>query len=140
MATEPLVFVEPRYRRICFVGIVPLCSPLPATRASLGVVLGVASLAYFIDEKPYREELTNFIAVVAQYAILITYYAALAIETGVMVSFGLEDLGMGIFLCCTNLLVFGLVLGVRSTTKRAGVRCFLDRAISTSLTAAKIMC
>jgi hypothetical protein len=100
------------YRRILFVGIVPLCSPLPATRASLGVVLGIMSLAYFIDEKPYRVEVTNFVAVVAQYAILITYYAALAIETGVMISFGLEDLGMGLFLCATNLLVFALVLGL----------------------------
>ena len=90
-------------------GVVPLCSPLPATRASLGVVLGIMSLAYFIEEKPYRVEATNFLAVVAQYAILITYYAALAIETGVMVNFGLEDLGMGIFLCLVNLLVFSLV-------------------------------
>ena len=100
------------YRRILFVGIVPLCSPLPATRASLGVVLGIASLAYFLEEKPYRVEATNFVAVVAQYTILVTYYAALAIETDIMITFGLEDLGMGLFLCGANLLVFGFVLGL----------------------------
>ncbi len=100
------------YRRILFVGIVPLCSPHPATRASLGVVLSIASLAYFLEEKPYRIEVTNFVAVVAQYAILVTYYTALSIETGVLITFGLQDLGMGLFLLISNLLVFALVLGL----------------------------
>ena len=43
---------------------------------------------------------------------MVTYYAALAIETDIMITFGLEDLGMGLFLCGANLLVFGFVLGL----------------------------
>ena len=100
------------YRRILFVAIVPLCSPVPATRASFGIVLSIASLAFFLEEKPYRLETTNFVAVIAQYAILVNYYAALAIDTEIMITFGLDDLGIGLFLCGANLLVFGVVLGL----------------------------
>jgi hypothetical protein len=49
---------------------------------------------------------TNFIAHIAQFVILITFYAALAIDTGVMIDFGLKDLGMGIFLVLVNVSIF----------------------------------
>lgn len=39
-----------------------------------------------------------------------TFYAALSIETGVMMDFGLGGVGMGIFLVLTNLVIFGLLL------------------------------
>ena len=42
--------VAEMYRRILFVGILPLVSPVSATRASLGVVLSIASIAYFREE------------------------------------------------------------------------------------------
>jgi hypothetical protein len=77
-------------RRILFVGVLPLTSPVTATRASLGVVLSIASVVYFREEEPYKIEFSNFIAHVAQFVILITFYAALAIDTGVMVDFGLK--------------------------------------------------
>eukprot|EP00615_Pteridomonas_danica_P006247 CAMPEP_0114341470 /NCGR_PEP_ID=MMETSP0101-20121206/9069_1 /TAXON_ID=38822 ORGANISM="Pteridomonas danica, Strain PT" /NCGR_SAMPLE_ID=MMETSP0101 /ASSEMBLY_ACC=CAM_ASM_000211 /LENGTH=693 /DNA_ID=CAMNT_0001475085 /DNA_START=3333 /DNA_END=5414 /DNA_ORIENTATION=+ len=70
----------------------------------------MASVAYFREERPYRYRFTNFIAYVAQVAILITFYAALSIETGVMMDFGLGGLGMGLFLVLTNLVIFGLLL------------------------------
>jgi hypothetical protein len=98
------------YRRIAFVGLIPLTSPSTASRASTGIVLAILSVAYYREERPYRVEFTNFIAHVAQFVILITFYGALSIDTGVMMDFGLKDLGMGLFLLGTNLLIFGLCI------------------------------
>ena len=39
-----------RIRRIMFIGILPLTSPASATRASLGCVLAIGSVAYFREE------------------------------------------------------------------------------------------
>ena len=41
------------------------------------------SVAYFHEERPYREEATNDLAYTAQFVILTTFYAALAINTQV---------------------------------------------------------
>lgn len=98
------------YRRIAFVSLVPLTSSVTATRASLGCVLAIISMLYYREERPFRTKFTNFIAYVAQAAILFTFYAALSIETGVMVDFGLKDLGMGIFLIGTSGSIMGLAL------------------------------
>lgn len=77
--------VAEMYRRVVFVGVLPLASPNSATKASLGCVLAMASVVYFNSTSPYRVPYTNFIAYTAQYVILIVFYAALAIDTGVMV-------------------------------------------------------
>jgi hypothetical protein len=70
----------------------------------------MVSVAYFREEQPYVVRFTNVIAHAAQFVILVTFYAALAIETGVMVDFGLQDLGMGLFLCATNVVVLACAL------------------------------
>ena len=92
------------------IGVLPLTSPVNATRASLGVVLAILSVAYYREEQPYRVKFTNSIAYLAQYTILITFYAALSIDTGSMMDFGLNDLGMGLMLVFTNLAIFALAL------------------------------
>jgi hypothetical protein len=102
--------VAEMYRRIVFVSIIPLTSNVKATRASLGCLLGVVSMLYYREENPFRRDFTNIIAYVAQAAIFVTFYAALSIETGIMIDFGLSNLGMGIFLVLINLAVFGLLL------------------------------
>jgi len=98
------------YRRVVFVSVIPLVSVNKATRASLGCVLAVLSMLYYREEKPFRTTFTNLIAYIAQAAILMTFYAALSIETGVMIDFGLKDFGMGLFLAISNLCVLGLAL------------------------------
>ena len=110
-----------QYRRIIICGVIPLCSTVNATRASLGVVLAILSLMYFREERPYREKQVNFIAYVAQFAILVTFYAALSIDTNVMMDFGLKDLGMGLFLCAVTLSVLGLAaaLGVNRVRRHS---------------------
>jgi hypothetical protein len=54
------------YRRIVFIGIVPLVSPQPAVRASFGVLLAILSTAYIREERPYKIEFTNVVAHIAQ--------------------------------------------------------------------------
>jgi hypothetical protein len=54
------------YRRIMFIGIVPLISSDPSTRASFGCMLAIISVAYFREEQPYRVQLTNILAHIAQ--------------------------------------------------------------------------
>jgi hypothetical protein len=58
--------VAEMYRRVVFVGVLPLVSPITATRASMGCVLAIASVAYYREERPYRVGFTNFIAHMAQ--------------------------------------------------------------------------
>lgn len=54
------------YRRIIFIGVVPLVSPNPATRASFGCILAIMSIVYYREEQPYRVEFTNLVAHVSQ--------------------------------------------------------------------------
>lgn len=61
------------YRRIIFIGVVPLVSANPGTRASFGCVLAILSVAYFREEQPYRVGFTNVIAHIAQVKHIPTY-------------------------------------------------------------------
>jgi hypothetical protein len=54
------------YRRITFIGILPLISPISAIRSSVGMVLAFASAVYFREEEPYQVSFTNVIAHIAQ--------------------------------------------------------------------------
>jgi hypothetical protein len=102
------------YRRMVFVSAVPLVSSAPAKRASLGCVLAIASLVFYRESSPFNTKFTNLIAYVAQLAIFLTFYAALCIETGKMIDFGLKDTGMGLFLMgmCGTIMVMTIGFGV----------------------------
>jgi hypothetical protein len=62
------------YRRIVFIGIVPLVSPNPSTRASFGCMFAIMGVAYFREEQPYRVEFTNTIAHIAQVYLQVHVY------------------------------------------------------------------
>ena len=102
------------YRRMVFVSAVPLVSPSPAKRASLGCVLAIVSLVFYREYSPFNTKFTNLIAYVAQLVIFLTFYAALSIETGKMIDFGLDDFGMGLFLMsmCFFILILTVGFGV----------------------------
>jgi hypothetical protein len=59
---------------------------------------------------PFRVEFTNFIAVIAQYCILLIFMAALIIETDSLDVLNLSDLFVGIFLISINAVVLVCVL------------------------------
>jgi hypothetical protein len=58
--------VPEMYRRIVFIGILPLVSSVSATRASFGCLLAIISAVMFREEQPYWLKSTNLVAYVAQ--------------------------------------------------------------------------
>ena len=54
------------YRRVLFVGILPLVSRSSALRSSFGCLLAIISITFFREMHPYQVEFTNVIANVAQ--------------------------------------------------------------------------
>jgi Na+/melibiose symporter-like transporter len=57
---------------------------------------------------PFRIPFTNFVAVVAQYAILVTFMAALVLETDSLEKFGLSDFSLGAILSMINVCIIFL--------------------------------
>jgi len=102
--------VAEMYRRIMFIGVLPLFTPSSSKRASVGCMFAILSFVYFREEEPFRVKFTNKIACIAQMTILLTFYTALSIDTGVVIDFGMGDFGIGLFLIMINLLVFLLVI------------------------------
>jgi hypothetical protein len=58
--------VAEMYRRIMYVGVLPLFTPNSSKRASLGCIFAISSYVYFREEEPFRVSFTNNIACIAQ--------------------------------------------------------------------------
>jgi hypothetical protein len=71
--------VAEMYRRIMFIGVLPLFTPVASKRASLGCVFAIFSVVYFREEEPFRIEFTNTIAYVAQ--VTLFFYLFLTLST-----------------------------------------------------------
>mmetsp|Transcript_46260 Transcript_46260/g.59463 ORF Transcript_46260/g.59463 Transcript_46260/m.59463 type:complete len:919 (+) Transcript_46260:649-3405(+) len=98
------------YRRILFTGVLPLIAKDTAIVAYLGSTLALISGVYFRELVPYRVEFTNFIAVIAQYAILLVFMSALMIETDSLDRFHISDSVLGIILVGINTIVMMFVI------------------------------
>ena len=61
-----------RYRRILFIGVLPLLAASSDRRATLGVLFAVLSLTGYYEARPFLRESTNVLAVLAQHATFIT--------------------------------------------------------------------
>ena len=72
---------------------------------------------------PFRIAFTNFVAVIAQYAILVTFMAALMLETDSVDTFGLGDFALGCILCMVNafILLLAVFVGWRRYRKERKV-------------------
>lgn len=88
--------------------MIPLIGQKSETRAYIGCLLALLSTIYFREMSPFKVEFTNFIAVLAQYVILLAFLAALIIETGSLSSFGLSNFGLGCVLGSSNLVIIFL--------------------------------
>ena len=96
------------YRRVFFVGIVPLISPKSSRRAAFGLFAAICSAVSLRELEPFRVPIANLLSHVAQYVIMLNYGAALCISTGV--SDNLDPLLFGLVLVVVNLVVVGLAL------------------------------
>jgi hypothetical protein len=95
------------YRRILFVGVLPLMASQSDRRAALGILFSLCSLAFYGEMSPFVSAPTNILAYVAQYASLLTYGAALAIAVGL--DQGIDPLLFGCLLVMFNTSIVGLV-------------------------------
>jgi hypothetical protein len=93
------------YRRIIFLGVLPLLGSDSVGRAYAGIALSLVSCIYFRETTPFRVPFTNFLGVVSQYVILLAYMAALLLTTDSLGVFGLSDFVLGILLCATNVFI-----------------------------------
>lgn len=96
------------YRRILFVGVLPLLSSDSSTKAFVGVFLATFSLIYYRELEPFLKANTNLCAATAQYCVLVTFGAALAIQNDVVE--GIDPLLFGCIMVAVNLVIIGLVL------------------------------
>jgi hypothetical protein len=96
------------YRRVFFVGIVPLIPPNSSRRAAFGLFAAICSAVSFRELEPFRVPIANLLSHVAQYVIMLNYGAALCIGTGV--SNNLNPLLFGLVLVVVSLIVVGLAL------------------------------
>lgn len=96
------------YRRVLFVGLLPLLSAASDRRAALGVFFSLCSLAFYREVEPFLRPSTNILAHVAQYANLLTYAAALTMVVGL--DNGVKPLLFGLILVAVNCSVVGLIL------------------------------
>jgi len=90
------------YRRLFFIAVLPLVSAKSSTRASFGCFLAIVSAVYFREAQPYRTDFSNFLAHIAQYSLLVTYFSILVIETHSMNPIGLKGFRLGLFLVSIN--------------------------------------
>ena len=61
------------YRRVTFVGILPLMSSKGARRAAIGVLLSIISLAVYGELEPFQLQTNRVLARVAQYSVFMTF-------------------------------------------------------------------
>ena len=61
------------YRRVAFIGVLPLLSSKADRRAAIGVLLSIVSLAVYGEVGPFQRNSTKVLARVAQYTIFMTF-------------------------------------------------------------------
>ena len=98
------------YRRVMFVGVLPLMSGRVSRRAAIGIALALLSAVAYREVEPFGRSSTNVLVHVAQYSILLTFSSALAIETNL--SKGIDAFGFGLMLVAVNLVILGIALAL----------------------------
>ena len=98
------------YRRIFFIGLLPLTSDEPVTKAYIGAGVAMAMMVYFREMVPSRNPFTNLLAVFAQYQILFVFLAALFMITAAIGTIQISDLALGCLLVLVNLIVVAGVM------------------------------
>lgn len=61
------------YRRVTFIGVLPLMSSKGARRAAIGVLLSIISLAVYGELEPFQLHTNRVLARIAQYTVFMTF-------------------------------------------------------------------
>jgi hypothetical protein len=100
------------FRRVLFVGLIPLMSPSTLRRGILGVLFSLISLVVYHELIPFRIPFTNTLAYIAQLVIFLTYAGSHVLET--KIAKNMDDFVFGVLLCLVNFVVVVVSLGVSS--------------------------
>ena len=100
------------YRRIIFLGVIPLLGDDGAARAYAGCTLALVSTVYMREVLPFRHQFTNVLAVIAQYVILMAFMAALLICTDSLAKFNLTDFAVGCIMTVANSTLVLIAVGI----------------------------
>lgn len=65
--------VSRRYRRVLFIGVLPLLSSKSDRRAAFGILFSIVSLAVFGELEPHQLRTNRVLARVAQYTVFVTF-------------------------------------------------------------------
>jgi hypothetical protein len=98
------------YRRILFIGVLPLMSADTSRKAALGVFFSLCSMTVFREMEPFQRPSNSVLAYIAQYAVFLTFSAALVIDTSL--GDGLDPLLFGVILLLVNLVVFAVAVAL----------------------------
>lgn len=87
------------YRRIMFVGVLPLLSSKGDRRAAIGVLLAILSLAVYSEVDPYELPANRILVRVSQYTVFCTYGCGASPS---MFCFRLNACSFNNFFCCSK--------------------------------------
>jgi hypothetical protein len=109
------------------VGAIPFVSKRDDKRGGFGIMLALVSIILYREKQPYRKKFMNSIMVSAQYTILLTFLAAVAILTDM--NRGLSDLVFGTVMFFINVAVLGLVLYLAYCNYKKEINSFVTRTV-----------
>ena len=93
------------YRRMFFIGVLPLTAEEPAIKAYIGAAAAMLMTVYFREVLPSRNPFTNLLAIVSQYQILFVFLAALFIITRAIRIVNVSEFALGCLLVFANTIV-----------------------------------
>jgi len=111
---------------VAFVGVVPLVSSQTSARAAFGIFLALCSGKVFREVEPFALANNNFLAVLAQDTICLTFGAALAIDVGL--SQNLDGMAFGVILVAVSTCVVALAVGLTARRSRLELKAKKKKA------------
>ena len=109
------------YRRIMFIGLLPLMGQKSSRKATFGLLMALCSLIVFREVEPYRKSSTNMLASSAQVMLVLTFSFALTLETNFIGSHS-NGFAFGVMLVIINMsafVVFAYLLVLRARREEA---------------------
>ena len=93
------------YRRMFFIGLLPLTSEVPMIKATIGAGATLIMTVYFREMMPSRNPFTNLLSVVSQYQILFVFLCALFILSSAIKKVDVSEFVLGCLLVFANTIV-----------------------------------
>jgi len=110
------------YRRIFFIGVLPLISDSDEKRAWIGMFAAFVFVVVLIQLEPFVDPMTNEVLSASQFQKFFTYMAALAISTDAVKLFNFSDSSLGVGLCLVNIIVIIMVFTNASRRLRSQLK------------------